>query len=521
VRTQDLVPIPGGLSNGAPALTAAVYLHFFDSNGDFGAWSPQFGSLAPSTSDWHNVVAYFTVPTTAYQMQVYLAYAAHTFTYSPNRMLGGRATGQAWLGNVTIVDNGAAPPPPSTITVPDKEIQGALEQAFACLYNSQLSGNFTVGAGYTISGNLSPDLTFGLHGVRRTAYPQYMALFQQQWASNDSAPSGVTGSYPPGGQRVMGQINWPLGVDQIFSFTGDVDYLRQNLPIIDKSLAFVNEHRDSMGLVALIPVGRGHEGGGADWVDWYKTRLDGRTFMFHMWFARTLRRVANLHNEFRFSFGNATLAKEYQAQSDELTTLLSGGTFWQGDHFLTNPDYADEGQWMDDTVWAMYHGIATHEQSETLWSGIDANTSFYEGVPIRWGAFPTSHWQCSWFGRLGAGDIMSRFASSQYRQGYSLLKRFSNVVVDHANIYEGYDMTGCGLQKCGCTTEGYGDYLEHCGGLIWAVTEGVFGLNFDTFAGYENEGTYVATMSIFTLQGLAFVSWRIASIRFYLRGAGV
>jgi len=90
-------------------------------------------------------------------------------------------------------------------------------------------------------------------------------------------PRESRGSYPPGGQRVMGQINWPLGVEQIFSFTGDVDYLRENLPTIDKSLAFVNEHRDSMGLVALIPVGRGHEGGGADWVDWYKSRLDGRT----------------------------------------------------------------------------------------------------------------------------------------------------------------------------------------------------------------------------------------------------
>ena len=42
-------------------------------------------------------------------------------------------------------------------------------------------------------------------------------------------------------------------------------------------------------------------------------------------------------------------------------------------------------------------------------------------------------------------------------------------------------------KKCGCTTSGFGDYLEHCGGIILTVVEGVFGLNFDSTTDYAAE----------------------------------
>ena len=42
-------------------------------------------------------------------------------------------------------------------------------------------------------------------------------------------------------------------------------------------------------------------GGGADWVDWYTTRLDGRSFQFHMWYYHALLRFASLHDEFAAS----------------------------------------------------------------------------------------------------------------------------------------------------------------------------------------------------------------------------
>ena len=85
---------------------------------------------------------------------------------------------------------------------------------------------------------------------------------QWEWHS----PNATSGQYTVG--RVMGQLNWPLGVDQIFSFTGNLSYLKEKLPYMDASIAFINAHRDGHGLVTLIPLGHGHVGGGADWVDW-------------------------------------------------------------------------------------------------------------------------------------------------------------------------------------------------------------------------------------------------------------
>jgi len=503
LMTQSLIPIPGGLDKGAAALTGGVYLHFFDANGDSGAWNPQFGELAPSDTGgkWVARSSSFVVPTTAVTVDVHVAFAAHTSTYSPNRMTGGRATGRVSIASLTLTDVGAADPLPPTVQVPDPLIQGALEQAFKCLHNSRQSGNFTVGAGYTISGNISPDLTFGLHGIRRTAHDSYVEQISKQWEWHTPDASG---KYTAG--RVMGQIYWPLGVDNIFSYTGDTEYLKRLLPRVDASIAFVHDHSDENGLATLVPLGQGHMGGGADWVDWYGTRLQGRTFNFHQWYVRTLQRFSQLHAEFKNTFGNETLSSIYSMRADALLKTLREA-YWRGDHWLTNPDYADEGQWFDDTVWSIFHGVANSTQRHILWSQMDGNQSFIEGVPTRWAAFKNDHWYCSWFGRLGAGDIMARYKYSQSARAFTLLQRISSVIAKHQNIYEGYDMSGCGLQKCGCTTSGFGDYLEHCGGLIWAVVEGVFGLDFDSGDGF-----------VATIEPRFPDSWPNASLTTSLRG---
>jgi len=143
-------------------------------------------------------------------------------------------------------------------------------------------------------------------------------------------------------------------------------------------------------------------------------------------------------------------------------------------------DYEDQGEWLDDTVWSQYFNVTNENISNLLWDRINGNRTFFEAVPIRWTRFDTAHGACSWFGRLGAGDIMARYRSGQNDHALSLLSKFSSIVVQHHNIYEGYDMNGCGLQSCGCTTSGFGDYLEHCGGLIWSVVDGLFGWNFDS-----------------------------------------
>lgn len=81
LSTIDLIPNQGGPSSGAATLTGNVYLHFFDINGDSGAWNPQFGTLAPSNANNVSVKSTFTAPTTAASFQIHIAFAAHTFTY--------------------------------------------------------------------------------------------------------------------------------------------------------------------------------------------------------------------------------------------------------------------------------------------------------------------------------------------------------------------------------------------------------------------------------------------------------
>ena len=123
-----------------------------------------------------------------------------------------------------------------------------------------------------------------------------------------------------------------------------------------------------------------------------------------------------------------------------------------------------------------------------------------------------AHWHCSWFGRLGAGDIMARYKIGDPKGAYRNLEKISSIIAAQGDIYEGYDMNGCGLAKCGCTTSGYGDYLEHCGGLIWTVTEGVFGISFDSTSEYAAK----IEPNFFTTQG-----WKTASLTTRIRGLDV
>ena len=121
-----------------------------------------------------------------------------------------------------------------------------------------------------ISGNLSPDLGMGLFGVRRMGTNAQLALYQHQFYPNATGgqvdrttPQQLLPPYPLAGrhagkscfrgvplrcarcfdqvhigadgeiqrQRVMAQTWWPLGVDNIFSFTGNLTYLREILPV--------------------------------------------------------------------------------------------------------------------------------------------------------------------------------------------------------------------------------------------------------------------------------------------------
>eukprot|EP01052_Picozoa_sp_SAG31_P065917 SAG31_NODE_24719_length_475_cov_1.223404_1_plen_145_part_01 len=142
--------------------------------------------------------------------------------------------------------------------------------------------------------------------------PMQMKLYTSQF--DPSNPNGQVRLGSDGmvmHQRVQAQSFWPLGVDAAFSYSGDVNYLKAMLPMVDRSLEWCASKYDSEGLFECqqLPQ-KGSEGSdcggpGMDWVDWSVSRASGKTFNFEIWHAFTLRRIASLHEEFATSFGNA------------------------------------------------------------------------------------------------------------------------------------------------------------------------------------------------------------------------
>ena len=118
VKTKNLKPMPrpaGGCveiqtqgnpdksrSCSAAYLTGGAYVSYRDGNGLADGWFPAYGSHAPSNSDWTNVTLEFSPPTTARTAILHLAFGAHDYAYAPNRMQGGLALGECWMGAVEI-----------------------------------------------------------------------------------------------------------------------------------------------------------------------------------------------------------------------------------------------------------------------------------------------------------------------------------------------------------------------------------------------------------------------------------
>ena len=75
-------------------------------------------------------------------------------------------------------------------------------------------------------------------------------------------------------------------------------------------------------------------------------------------------------------------------------------------------------------------------------------------------------------GGQGAGDILARFRWGKTASAHKLLARVAGVFVETGNIYESYNMSG------GRGGDTGGNYLEHCSGYAWTVSEGAFGIDF-------------------------------------------
>merc|ERR1711865_685269 len=102
---------------------------------------------------------------------------------------------------------------------------------------------------------------------------------------------------------------------------------------------------------------------------------------------------------------------------------------------------------------------------------------------------------------------MARFADGQREHARKLLARISEVFVNSGNIYESYDMAGAMGGDPGA------NYMEHCGGYAWALTEGLFGIDL------YSDGQAAATIH----DPLARMdpTWPSATAHFVLRGTKV
>ena len=158
-------------------------------------------------------------------------------------------------------------------------------------------------------------------------------------------------------------------------------------------------------------------------------------------------------------------------------------------------------------MWAIHFGIASPEHAQRIWSWIDKDSLELEGAPTSWAAFTgPEHGALTWFGRLGAGDILARYDTGNSERGLELLKRISEIFARDQNVYEAYTMAG----KVAPGTLGWGNYTEHCGGYVWALVEGPLGLSLD------NDPEALATLHPRFPQ-----QWSSAQTQLWLRGTRI
>jgi hypothetical protein len=503
-----------GLTPLSAYLTGGFYVSYTDANNVASGWAPAYGSLAPTDSSGYAATLSFTPPTTAARAVLHVAFAAHEFGYTPNRMEGGAATGAVAVAGSPggIADTGAtrvAPSPPLRVPAAQEPALAALlDLAAQCLFNSQLGGNFTVGSDYDISGNMSPDMMWGAFGARRAGVPAFADTMRAQWERFGGLFDPATGRLTSQ-ERFMAQVLFPLGVDELFSFSGNVSWLRAWLPVADASFSYLASISDARGYVVPPPADLVGRAPGVDWVDWYPTRALGPTFTLQAWHVRALRRAAALHDE----FGSPARAAEYRARADAVVAHaqqpVANGGYWNGRYFITNVNISgrpsDEGIWQDDQLNAIFVGIATPAQTATIYAWVDASPVFWEGVASRWGNLsisrPSERFAETWFGRLGAIAILGRYAQGQAEHGLALLRSFASAAAATKDIYESYTMRGAIGGDRGA------DYLEHCGGSYLAALGGPFGVSFDSDAG-----------AAATVAPAFPATWPAARAHFVLRG---
>ncbi len=359
--------------------------------------------------------------------------------------------------------------------------------------------------GFPVAICIAPDLTFGMLGSRYHWNRQFLDCFRGHL---DRMPRNmrrngkffINEDLLAGADRVFTQVMYLIWVWEIYLATGEREVLEKHLEPVQRCLAYIESRTDKDGIVNQVDMDDWQVSEGADWIDWCPERMEGSTAVYHTWYARALQHCGQMFKIIGDEKAYETISLRYQRQRGVLDKY-----FWNGQSYYDNIRFRGtrkvDNFWCDSQLWPIAFGFSSAEQYRSIFKRIDASPHIFEGVPTRWCA-PVSQEvldsqanefgsqlkelgcegekcrPCSWFGRLGVGDIFARCQAGQYKHAYHLLSRYCHIVVKEGTCPESLDMKGNRPKG----TEHNGDYLEHAGGLILATVRGIFGID-DTWDG--------------------------------------
>lgn len=350
--------------------------------------------------------------------------------------------------------------------------------------------------GFPVAICMCPDLTFGVLGSRFLRNRDYLDTFRGHldYLPRNMRRNGrffINEDQLAGADRVMSQVMYPLWVWELYRATGDRDLLEFHHEPLLRCLAYIESRTDSSGVVTQVEPDDWQYSEGADWVDWCPERMEGSTCVYHAWYARALEGCVGIFRE----LGDEEAAAMCRERAARQRRVLDE-QFWNGTQYWDNLNFQGEkvGRfWCDSQLWPITWGYASPEQAAAVFARIDAEPAIFEGVPTRWCApiapgdedpryLPGGKYgdtprpelrEYSWFGRLGAGDILARYQTRQDERAVELIRHYAEIVAALGTVPECLDMQG----KPQRGTGGEGDYLEHAGGFLWCVGAGLFGID--------------------------------------------
>ena len=342
---------------------------------------------------------------------------------------------------------------------------------------------------------MSPDLTFALFGSRFLSDDRYLRTLRAHldWLPRNMRLNGkffINEDLLAGTGRVMSQVMYLIWVWELYLATGDRELIRRHHQPVLRCLRYIESRTDRQGIVNQVDHDDWQLSEGADWVDWCAERMEGSTCVYHTWYARALEHCVEI-----FRLAGDSKGQEMARDRLRRQRRVLDDHFWNGKAYYDNLNFAGmkvDNFWCDSQIWPIAFGYASAEQAATIFGRIDAEPEMFEGMPMRWCAPLPEEKQYkrrdgelrepplrpySWFGRLGAGDVLARCATGQSDHAYKLLDRYARVVADCGTFPECVDMQG---KPSG--TYCASDYLEHAGGLLLATGRGLLGID-DTAAG--------------------------------------